>query len=231
VRVRALGRAPMFAELQPDALADVDRHTRTVAFQEGELIYHAGDRAERLFVVVTGAVKLTRVSAEGREVLTDVLVSGEFLGALPALGQERYAETARALTPACVLVFGARDVDALLRRHPTVAVATLTAVSARLAGAQAAIERFTTAPVDQRLATVLLLLADKLGEPDRGGVLLQAPLTREDLAAMTGAVPETVSRVLSAWRRRGLLDAGRRWVRLRDEPALAALAASASSSA
>lgn len=225
VRTGALARAPMFAALTPDALAEVDARARTVAFQEGDPVYHAGDPAERLFVVVTGAVKLTRLGPEGREVLTDVLVTGEFLGAPPALGQERYADSATALTPVCLLVFGAAELDAILRRHPSVALAALEALSGRLAGAQATIEALSTAPVAQRLARALLRLTDKLGAPDDGGLLLQAPLTREDLAAMTGAVPETVSRVLSGWRRDGLLDAGRRWVRIRDRTRLEAIAA------
>jgi CRP-like cAMP-binding protein len=225
VRLRALAQAPMFAMLGPQELADVDARCRTVGFQEGEPIYHAGDRAERLLVVVTGAVKLTRLGPEGREVLTDVLTSGEFLGALPALGEERHAESAWALSAACLLVFGVSQFEAVLNRHPPVALAALGAVSRRLADANRAIQRLATAPVDQRLAATLVLLADKVGERDDRGTLLQAPLTREDLAAMTGAVPETVSRVLSQWRRLGLLDAGRRWVRLRDRPALEAIAA------
>ncbi|WP_217913295.1 Crp/Fnr family transcriptional regulator [Miltoncostaea marina] len=225
VRVRALARAPMFAALAPDALADVDARSRTVAFQEGERIYHALDPAERLHVVVTGAVKLTRLGPGGRAVLTDVLVSGEFAGALPALGQERYGEDAWALTGTCLLVFGAREVDDILRRHPSVALAALAAVSGRLAAAQEAIRRLSTASVEQRLAAVLLMLARKVGRPDGEGVLLHAPLGREDLAAMAAATPETISRELSGLRARGLVDAGRRWVRLRDVAALEAVAA------
>lgn len=225
VRIAALARAPMFAGLAADALTDVDARCRAVGFQEGEPIYHAGDQAERLFVVATGAAKLSRLGPEGREALTEVLTAGDFLGALPALGQQRYAESALALTPVCLLVFGAREIDSLLRRHPGIALAALEALARRLADAQSAIQRLSTSTVDQRLAATLLLLAGKVGEPDDLGVLLRAPLTREDLAAMVAATPETVSRTLSVWRRRELLDAGRRWVRVRDLAVLAEIAA------
>ncbi len=210
----------MFAGLDAAALAEVNALCRAVDFDEGEPIYHAGDRAERLFIVALGIAKLTRVSSEGREVLTDVLAPGDFLGALPALGQSNYAESASALTPACLLLFEARSIDLILKGHPEVAVATLEAVSGRLAAAQTAIHRLSTDRVEQRLAATLELLLERVGEPDDAGILLQVPLTRDDLAAMTGSTPETVSRTLSAWRNRNLVEAGRRWVRVLDRDGL-----------
>ncbi len=210
----------MFAGLDAAALAEVNALCRAVDFDEGESIYHAGDRAERLFIVALGIAKLTRVSSEGREVLTDVLAPGDFLGALPALGQSNYAESASALTPACLLLFEARSIDLILKGHPEVAVATLEAVSGRLAAAQTAIHRLSTDRVESRLAATLELLLERVGEPDDAGILLQVPLTRDDLAAMTGSTPETVSRILSAWRKRGLVEAGRRWVRVLDRAGL-----------
>jgi CRP-like cAMP-binding protein len=210
----------MFAGLDAAALAEVNALCRAVDFDEGESIYHAGDRAERLFIVALGIAKLTRVSSEGREVLTDVLAPGDFLGALPALGQSNYAESASALTPACLLLFEARSIDLILKGHPEVAVATLEAVSGRLAAAQTAIHRLSTDRVESRLAATLELLLERVGEPDDAGILLQVPLTRDDLAAMTGSTPETVSRILSAWRKRGLVEAGRRWVRILDRAGL-----------
>ncbi len=219
-----LGRSPMFAGLDPAALEEVNGLCRSVGFEEGEPVYHAGDPAERLYVVAIGKVKLSRVGGDGREVLTDLASPGDFLGALPALGQERYAETGRALTPACLLVFDSRSIDRILQRHPEVAVATLEAVSGRLALSRETVHRLSTGTVEHRLAAVLGLLAERVGEPDGGGILLQVPLTREDLAGMTGSTPETVSRTLSSMRRRGVIEAGRRWVRILDRDALAALA-------
>lgn len=71
------------------------------------------------------------------------------------------------------------------------------------------------------------MLADKLGEKRDESILLQLPLTREDLASMTGTTTESVSRTLSKWRRAGLIETGRRWTSLKDRDALAALAGAA----
>lgn len=83
--------------------------------------------------------------------------------------------------------------------------------------------RLSAAPVEQRLAATLLLISEKTGEPWQHGVLLRVPLSREDLASMTGAVTETVSRILSHRRRDGLIETGRRWVAIKDVAALEAV--------
>jgi CRP-like cAMP-binding protein len=101
-----------------------------------------------------------------------------------------------------------------------VALAALEGVTLRLSRTQDAVHRLSGAPVERRLAAVLLLVADRVGEPWKDAILLQVPLTREDLAAMTGAATETVSRVISQWRREGLVETGRRWVAIRDRAAL-----------
>lgn len=222
VRRHVLGEVPFFAGLDPDELGVVDALCRTDGYQVDQPIYHAGFEATRLFVVATGVVKTVRTSLDGRQTVTDVLGPGDFFGALPALGTERYPDSAWALTPACLLSLGTEDFAAVLDRFPSVARGTLETVGRRLAQTQAALHH-SGATVEARVASALLALADKLGEDWRQGVLLQVPLSREDLAAMTGARTETVSRVLSGWRRQGLVESGRRWVAIRDRHALAAL--------
>ena len=121
---------------------------------------------------------------------------------------------AAALRPA------AADLRAVMNRHPVVALAVLDEVSHRLEEAQQSVRRLSGGTVEQRIAASLLVLADKLGEPRDESILLQLPLTREDLASMTGTTTESVSRTLSKWRRAGLIETGRRWTSLKDRAAL-----------
>ena len=167
-------------------------------------------------VVATGAVKTTRLAADGRESLIDLLTPGDFFGALPALGQKHYADSATTLTPACLLGLDASEYDAVMHEIPQVAVATLKGVAHRLTQSQQAIHMLAGAPLEQRLAAILLVLAGKVGKPWNGATLLDVPLAREDLAAMAGAATESVSRLLSQWQREGAIEAGRRWVAVAD---------------
>ena len=79
--------------------------------------------------------------------------------------------------------------------------------------------------VESRLAATLLRLAAKLGEQQADRLLIQLPLSRQDLADMTGATVETVSRIMSQFRKQGLIDSGRRWVAILDRDALADMTA------
>lgn len=230
VRLTRLGQAVLFADLMPEQLASVDERCHVQGFSSGEPIYHAGDAARRIFVVATGMVKTIRTSMDGRETLLDLCGPGDFFGAVPALGQERHSESAWTLTPTCLLTLDAREYDAVMKEHPVVALAALADLARRLEESQESVHRLSVASLDQRLAAVLILLAEKVGEPWGEAVLLQVPLTREDLAAMTGAATESVSRLLSNWRRDGLIETGRRWIALRDRDSLASLAAGTTAS-
>jgi CRP/FNR family transcriptional regulator, nitrogen oxide reductase regulator len=223
-RVHALGAVPFFADLDHAALHRVDERTSMQGIEADEAVYLAGHPADRLHVVATGVVKLTGTTPDGTEVLLDVLEPGSFLGTLPALGGTTYAEDAWALTSGCLLGFTNDQFEAVLTEHPMVARAALVAVGQRLRTAQERIERSASASAPVRIASTLLMLADRLGvaEPER--IVIDVPLAREDLASLAGCAPETVSRSLAAWSRDGVVETGRRWVALRRPEVLAEIA-------
>ena len=216
MRIAVCKKVPLFAELDAQQLAQVNRHCHAQNFDAGATIYSEGAAATHIYVVAIGAVKTARLAADGRESLIDLLTPGDFFGALPALGQKCYADSASALTPVCVLGLDAPEYDAILQEIPQVAVATLKGVAHRLTQSQQTIHMLAGAPLEQRLAAMLLVLADKVGTPWNGATLLDIPLAREDLAAMAGAATESVSRLLSQWQRDGWIEAGRRWIALVD---------------
>lgn len=224
MRRQILSEVSFFAGLSDDEIESVDRRARSVGFRAGEEVHREGAPASQLFIVATGVVKTTRLTTEGVAVATGLLGPGDFCGALPALGHETYQDGARALSGACLLAFGTADFDWVLARHSSVARAALTAVSQRLASTQETLFQ-RGGSTEQRTAAVLLSLAEKLGVRRRHGVLVHTPLSREDLAALVGARTETVSRILSRWKRDGLVETGRRWVAVIDDDALAELAA------
>lgn len=216
MRIAVCRRVPLFAGLSEAQLAQVNRHCKAQNFEAGATIYREGDAAAQIYVVAIGAVKTTRLAADGRESLIDLLTPGDFFGALPALGQQHHVDSASTLTPVCLLGLDATEYDAIMREIPQVAVATLKGVAHRLTQSQKAIHMLAGAPLEQRLAAMLLVLADKVGQPWDGATLLDVPLAREDLAAMAGAATESVSRLLSQWQRDGWIDAGRRWIAIVD---------------
>lgn len=224
MRLQVLAHAPYFAGLSPDAIAAIDARMHVRGYPEGAPIYQAGDPATHLFVLATGKVKLVRPALDGTDVLVDVITPGGLFGSLAALGDASYPDSARSLTVTCALSISAAGFRAVLREHPQVALAALDDVAGRLEQAHAAVRRLSGGTVEQRVASTLLTLADKLGEPRGNAILLQLPLTRADLAAMTGTTTESVSRTVSRLRRDGIINTGRRWTSILDRARLTAVA-------
>lgn len=223
LRLDVLAHAPYFAGLSRDEIAGIDQRMHVRGYAAGEVVYRSNDPATHLFILATGRVKVLRPSLEGTDVLVDVVTAGGMFGSVSALGQSLYPDTAEAMTVSCALRISAADFRDVLQQHPGVALAVLDDVASRLEEAQQTVRRLSGGTVEQRVAATLLTLADKLGEPRGNSVLLQLPLSRADLAAMTGTTTESVSRTLSSLRRQGLVETGRRWTAVTDRAGLEAL--------
>jgi CRP-like cAMP-binding protein len=215
---------PFFAGLTAAELAEVNTHFRASAQDVGGTIYFTGEPAARLYVVTEGKVKLLRHTPSGQDVLLDILTAGEMFGGLPALGEATYDDTAQAQSPCCVVGIDAAAFATVLERYPAVAVSVLTIVGERLREAHDRLSELVSTPVEVRVATALVKLAHKLGVERQGRLLIETPLSRQDLAAMTGATTESVSRVMSQFRRDGLIESGRGWTALSQPVRLAAIA-------
>jgi CRP-like cAMP-binding protein len=224
VRLQLLGHCPLFTGLTAPDVAAVSELFREHGFNEGEAVYTAGYPAQRLYVVATGKVKLERTTESGRNILFDILTPGEFFGSLALLGDATYHESATAQTACCVLHITADAFQTILRRYPPVALAALELVAARLRSAHEDKAHRSIRSAESRIASLLLKLGEKLGEPQQGMLLIQMPLSRQDMADMAGTSLETASRVTSRFRKDGIVQSGRRWVAIVDPARLAKVA-------
>ena len=224
VRLKILSQIPFFKNLPEDAISQINALFQAEGFTADEYLTFAGDPSVKLYVVAEGKVKQLRHAHTGQDVILDVLLPGEFFGGLPIMGEKAYTDTVQAYTSGCVLTITGDRFRMILEQYPGVSLTLLEIVSARLLEARDAIHQLSAAPVESRLATTLLKLAAKLGKAHDGALLIDLPLSRQDLADMTGATVETVSRLMSQFRKQKLIDSGRRWVAIKDHDGLRALA-------
>jgi CRP-like cAMP-binding protein len=215
-RLKIVGRLPFFKHLPAEAISKINLLFHDRDARAHERIYFEGDDAKFLYLVAMGKVKLIRNATSGREVLLDILRGGEYFGALTALGGRVYAETAIAQTDCCILQISSADFEAILSEYPDVARRALEVVSQRLTESREIVQQLSSFTAEQRIAAALLRLAGKLGEARGDNVLIQLPFSRQDLAAMTGATTETVSRVMSRFADEQLVKSGRKWVTITD---------------
>ena len=141
-----------------------------------------------------------------------------------ALGRTTYPATAVAVVDSIALVWPSAAWPRLIAKHPALAVNTLQTVGSRLQEAHTRVVEMSTEQVEQRVAHALLRLAQQGGRKVESGVKIDFPISRQDVAEMTGTTLHTVSRILSAWEDRGLVEGGRQRIVIRDPHKLFLLA-------
>jgi CRP-like cAMP-binding protein len=223
-QLRILGATPFFRTVPAAKMPALAASFHQADYAAGTPIQRSGESATRLSIIAAGMVKLIRPTASGQDVLLDIIGPGEYFGSLADLGDATYQEDATAHTDCCILFTTAEEFRRLLLAYPNATLATLELVAARLRLAQESIEHISAHPVEQRVAATLLHFARRIGRQDGEVILIDMPLSRQDLADMTGATVETVSRIMSEFRRAGMIESGRRWTAIHDHEALANLA-------
>jgi len=206
----------LFATLDAIALDEVHGAARTRAIDAGQTFFREGDTATAFFVLNTGSVKLTQLTPEGHQVVLRLLSAGDAFGGVAAFGGATYPVTAEAVTSASAYEWPGDVMADLMERHSRLAVNALKFVAARLHELQVQYRQLATEKVERRVARALLRLVQQAGRRIESGVLIDLPLSREDIAQMTGTTLYTVSRIISRFESEGLLEAGRQRVVIRN---------------
>ena len=178
----------------------------------GEVIVRQGDAVTSLYLVTAGAVRLSSVTASGREVVVGLLCQGDLFGEAALLADPSQVR-AQAVGLTEVLALPTRSLCAILERNPHTAEELLRLIAARLHRTSAALEDALSADVSTRVAGRLRDLAIRHGVPSPAGVRLRVPLTQDELARMVGASRESVNRTVATLTARGVVrSTGRRLV-------------------
>lgn len=222
-RLKVLHAVRWFKDLSPAEIAELSKGITSHAWHEGEYIQVEGDSADALHVIAQGRTKVEKVTVEGSTRIVDIAVAGDLVGVLPQLGERSYTDSVVTLQTTCALRIDADRFRQIMMTYPSVALNVVDDLAGKLARSRTS-ETSGGQPVPNRLAGVLLMLMSKTGRRDKGGILIDVPLSRTDLAAMTGSTPESVSRVMSKWKADGLIESGRRWTRILDPVAIRDLA-------
>ncbi|WP_299364726.1 Crp/Fnr family transcriptional regulator [uncultured Paracoccus sp.] len=219
-----LSDIPQFAGLAGPERRVVAAETRLGSLAPGEALFVQGDPADRFFLLKDGRLKVTQVTAEGQSLIVRIVNPGEFFGFAPALQRESYPATCEAIVDSAALVWPRHRWEAVLSAAPSVTQSVVQAIGRKLDEAHTRLREMTTEEAAPRVAHLLLRLQVEAGDhataaPD-GGVELPYPLTRQDIADMSGSTLHTVSRIMASWEAQGVLGRGRRKVIIADPAAL-----------
>jgi CRP-like cAMP-binding protein len=213
--LQLIGQMPPFQRLQPAELQVVRQSAWLRRVERDAYFYHQGDPASAFYILIEGQVKLTEVTSDGQQILVRFVGTGEAMGIIAALSKAVYPLSAQAVDDCLALTWDGEILEQLMERYPRVAIDGLRLVSQRWHELEERFRELATERVERRIAQTLLRLVRQTGRKVEAGILIDLPLSRQDLAEMTGTTLYTVSRILSQWEQQNLVELGRERVLIR----------------
>ncbi|GII77404.1 Crp/Fnr family transcriptional regulator [Sphaerisporangium rufum] len=198
------------AQLTEEEIADLCASGRRRGWDRGATVMSESDTSDWVLVLTSGRVKVSSHTAGGTEVVLAVRGPGALLGEMSFISGEPRSGTVTALEPVEGVVV--RDFAGFLADHGRIAVLLLRLVVGRLRDSDRKRVEYGAFDTTGRVATRLVELAERFGEPAGGAVRVALPLSQDELAGWTGASREAVSKALRTLRDRGLIETGRRRV-------------------
>ncbi|MBV8401962.1 MAG: Crp/Fnr family transcriptional regulator [Acetobacteraceae bacterium] len=202
----ALKASPLFRTLQPGELDSVVAVAATKRFERGSVILRRTDPGTGMVVVLSGRIRVSATSEEGKEVTLAILGPGEILGELSLLDGEARSADAIALEECIVLTIERAPFLRLLQGNAGLCLRLITVLCGRLRRANAALEDLALLELPARLARLLVQLAKDYGISTPHGTRIGVKLSQKDLSTLVGSSREKVNRQLRQWEQSGLIS-------------------------
>ena len=211
-----LSRAPLFEALDQESAAELRRIVTDVPLTRGQRLFTEGDEGDRLFVVLDGKIKLSRMASDGRENLVSVLGPGEMFGELSLFDPRPRTMSATAVTDTRLAALAHDALRPWITSRPQVAMHLLGALARRFRRSNEVMADLVFTDVPGRVAKALLDLSDRFGQQQHDGIHVNHDLTQEELAQLVGASRETVNKALADFAGRGWLQISARSVLIKE---------------
>lgn len=219
-----LAKSPLFRGI---GQAELERALEVAQYRRvsrGEFFFHQGEAAEAFYIIVEGRVRLSQITPEGHQVIIRFVGPSDGMGIIVALSNTTYPLSAEAVADSAALRWNYDSTIELMEQYPPLALNGLRLVASRFQELQDRYRELATEKVERRVARALLRLARQTGRRTDEGVLLDLPLSRQDLGEMTGTTLYTVSRILSNWEQLGYVQTGRERIVIQDPHGLVTIA-------
>ena len=214
---------PAFAGLDTDSVSRILDQARPRLVPAGASVFEEGEEARYFYLLLDGHIRVERLNADGDRVISLHIPSGQLFGIARALGRETYPATSIAAVDCLVLGWPMHLWDGFTTSHPGFASEAYQVIGRRVAEMNNRIMELATLKVEQRIACALLRLMQQHGKAGDKGIEIAFPVTRRTISEMTGSTLHTVSRLLSAWERDGIVVSRRRHIHVLDADRLEAL--------
>tara|TARA_B100000686_G_C16746769_1_gene949917 strand:- start:1349 stop:2029 length:681 start_codon:yes stop_codon:yes gene_type:complete len=195
-KVEHLRKVPIFSDLSDSDLKKISEKMISRLYEKGKMILLEQSQGETFFIIISGVVKVTRLSDDGREVILAILGESDFFGEMSLLDGEGRSANIVANEKSEVVTLSRSDFLDCLQKYPKIAIALLEELAVRLRKSDQHIESLSLSDSEQRIGVTLIRLAEELGTIKQGDVNVKNLPYQQDIANMAGTSRETVSRTL-----------------------------------
>ena len=193
---------------------------RSFRFPKNAEVFSQEEEAHQFFLLLSGYIRVVRTTPEGEQIIARYINEGELFGIAVAMGRSTYPASAVAAVDCVALSWPNSAWNDLQARVPGFGATAYQTIGARLQDTQSRVMEMSTRQVEQRIAGAVLRLVQQSGRKTEEGVEIDFPISRQDIAEMTGSTLHTVSRLMSAWEEEGIVRSGRQKVTVTDPHAL-----------
>jgi CRP-like cAMP-binding protein len=217
-KLRYLSELTVFQDLSPREMQELNRIITMSTVPRGRVFYRPEEPGEVLFILKEGRVQLYRISPEGKKLVITTLGPHTLFGEMALLGTKMHNTFAEAIDDCLICVMSRTDLERLILNKPQVALRILEVTGKRLREAEERLENMAFKGIPARLASLLLRLAEEQGNDEIAG------LTHQDLAESVGTYRETATQVLNDLKAQGLIEIGRKRIKIIDPARLTEIA-------
>lgn len=204
--VSSLKKTFIFNDFSDQELQQIVKLVKERFFRKNTIIFNEGDPGIAFYIIKSGKIKVYKLSSDGRELILGIFGENGLFGDVPVFDGGPYPATAETLTDVTVWIINRESFINLLLAHPQIALKIIRVLGKRLRQAHGFVAELALKNVPQRLASLLLKLASEYGQENESGIVIDLPLTRQELAELIGVSRETVIRELSKFSRAGVLS-------------------------
>ena len=193
-----LRTTPIFSRLSQTDRRAVAEVSRVQHFGKGELIFEQ-DSSSEFYAIAAGRVKIFKMMPNGKDVILEVFGPGDPLGAVAAYMDRPFPASAAALEDTTCVIIPRPSFFRLLETQPSLVRGLLLGLTTRLVELTNRLAELTGGRIEPRFARLFLKVSSEMGRTDRGGLFIPLPLSRQELADLTGTTIETCIRIMSRW--------------------------------
>lgn len=206
-KLEDLKKIPIFTSLNDDEIKEIQSYLIKEGFKKKQEIFSEGDPPDWFYILLSGKVKITKMSFDGREIIIELISPPDFFGGFAVLKGFPYPANAVAMEDSEILRISRHNLMKIIDRFPNVMYDITSSLGERTRDFHDTLKNIALGRVESRIAALLIKLADKTGEKKDGRtILINMRLTKQDIAEMVGTTVETSIRVMSKFKKSGFIE-------------------------